>query len=487
MTMVFHSFASFRFRKGEKKEAIAPHRMGAGNRIPSTLKAVFLASNSGKNVDKIQPPPENVASKTFLRDLTSSVTTTARSLQNWKNSFSSTGRNVIMMRQKASRPYIDLKDSFSPLVQVDRVDQINDPTDDVTESGSGITFEVRVHGMNEGSFLFLCASIQFLILQKIIVCIIFNSFQSVIPIISPQEYFDTLISSRGYSTTFYETLKTAYWNKPTELQLASNDVYLNNLVRQRDLKTLRSLVRCGISLNSCNVHGESLLHTICRLGDPEILMLWLVSGGILQVSDDRGRTPLHDACWTPTPCFEVVELILLTDRRMLHMKDARGNTPLNYVRKESWSAWVEFLVCKRDVYWPPRNTAVVGTELHPELTNLPAHSRPVPDPPNALPPRLASLVASGRLSVQEVELIRNDVTVGEHGELLFREDTEYSVAGCTASCYDEDESDDESDDETGDEEGNSDDETGDEEDNSDDEEDNSDDEDDFECFEDLQH
>jgi hypothetical protein len=39
-------------------------RVGSGSRIPTTLQAVFLASNRGKDVH--QPPPRQVAFRTFL-------------------------------------------------------------------------------------------------------------------------------------------------------------------------------------------------------------------------------------------------------------------------------------------------------------------------------------------------------------------------------------------------------------------------------------
>lgn len=232
-----------------------------------------------------------------------------------------------------------------------------------------------------------------------------------------------MLSARGYSTERYDTLQTAYWNQPTELQLASYDTYLINLARKRDFNNLRSLVGCGISLNPCNAHGESLMHTICRLGDAEMLLLWLVSGASLQVSDDCGRTPLHDACWTVHPRFEVIELILSIDRSLLFMKDSRGGTPLQYVRQENYNAWMDFLISKRDIFWPMRHVCV-GTEAPPALTKLPPNARPVTNPHNALLPRLARLVASGKLTVAEVNLIKGGAVAAQGGDLVLDEEEE---------------------------------------------------------------
>jgi len=40
----------------------------SGSRIPASLQAVFLASNRGKDVEKLKPPPEQAAYKVFFRN-----------------------------------------------------------------------------------------------------------------------------------------------------------------------------------------------------------------------------------------------------------------------------------------------------------------------------------------------------------------------------------------------------------------------------------
>lgn len=228
---------------------------------------------------------------------------------------------------------------------------------------------------------------------------------------SPQDYLNSLLRSRGYSTECFHTLQTAYYNKPTPLQLASYDSHLVDLVRRRDLKALEGIIQSGISLNPCNAHGESLIHTICRLGDAEILQMFIRGGCTVQVSDDYGRTPLHDACWTVTPNFLVVEVLLLADVNLLNLLDARGTTPLSYVRKENWRAWIQFLESKKDIYWAPRDLSAATPEAAPLLAMHGPNTRPVVNPPNALEPRLAMMVAAGKMKPKEVELLRRDVAV----------------------------------------------------------------------------
>jgi len=231
--------------------------------------------------------------------------------------------------------------------------------------------------------------------------------------ISPEDYFHSILSSRGYSTSYHSTLQTAYYNsQPTPLQLASYDLHMIDLVRRRHLKTLRAMMQCGISLNPCNAHGESLIHTICRLGQVEMLQEFLRAGSFVQVADDYGRTPMHDACWTVTPNFPLVELLLQQDTNFFQMMDARQATPLSYVRKENWSAWVERLDAIKDRFWPMISQHHRSDEMAmSSLVHQPPNSRPIRNPSNALEPRLAAMVAAGKIKPHEVEYLRRDVTL----------------------------------------------------------------------------
>jgi len=70
------------------------------------------------------------------------------------------------------------------------------------------------------------------------------------------------------------------------------------------------------------------------------------------VRDDFGRTPLHDACWTSLPRFELVRYILQKEPGLLHVKDVRGHVPLNYVRKEHWDVWCDFFLQNKELLLP---------------------------------------------------------------------------------------------------------------------------------------
>jgi len=104
-----------------------------------------------------------------------------------------------------------------------------------------------------------------------------------------------------------------------------------------------------------NRFGESLMHLACRRGRTEMVRFLVedLPGGnpsqMLSIKDDCHKTPLHDACWTPDPNFELVELILEHAPEQVLMQDVRGNTPFDYVRKEDHGLWLRFLWERRSL------------------------------------------------------------------------------------------------------------------------------------------
>jgi hypothetical protein len=157
----------------------------------------------------------------------------------------------------------------------------------------------------------------------------------------------------------------------------------------------------GLSPNPCNNYGESLVHMVCRRGDHKLLKIMLEAGCSLQVTDDYGRTPLHDACWRAQPSFEVVKLILNADKNLLSLLDCRGASPLSYIKKENNDIWMDFLAANLETYWPVRDISTEGEERPPPLTLRQPHSLPIPDPGHALPLEVAAMVANGRMEPEE--------------------------------------------------------------------------------------
>jgi hypothetical protein len=253
---------------------------------------------------------------------------------------------------------------------------------------------------------------------------------------------DAMVRSQGYSIRRFKTLQSAYYNKPSPLQLASYELYMIDVVKAFDHETLASAMEAGLSPNPCNAYAESLVHMVSRRGDAKGLQILIDNGCNLQVADDYGRTPLHDCCWAADPAFEVADLILAVDPRLFYMTDLRGAVPLSYVRKEHWPAWIEYLESKKDILWPKRKLKIDGEEEAPALTLLDANSHPLMDPENALSVKLATMVASGKMKPEEAQFLKMDTTESTC-DFSDSENEDEDVDDSDYDCDDEELSDDE--------------------------------------------
>jgi len=105
-------------------------------------------------------------------------------------------------------------------------------------------------------------------------------------------------------------------------------------------------------MTACNKYCESILHLACRKSEFEVVRYVITNSADLNIIDDYGRNPLHDACWRIEPNFDIISLILEKDVNLLLMEDVRGCTPLAYVRSEDWMKWCFYLYNNRDRFWP---------------------------------------------------------------------------------------------------------------------------------------
>jgi Ankyrin repeats (3 copies) len=115
--------------------------------------------------------------------------------------------------------------------------------------------------------------------------------------IDPQVFLNRMLKKRGYCTTVFSSTNSAYYNRPTPLQQASYDLYLVNVAKNGDTKKLKEIIDAGLSPNPANSFGDSLLHMICRRGWDKVLSFLVDELRVdVRVSDDHGRTPLHESC-----------------------------------------------------------------------------------------------------------------------------------------------------------------------------------------------
>jgi ankyrin repeat protein len=142
----------------------------------------------------------------------------------------------------------------------------------------------------------------------------------------------------------YQDIPSDFYLPFTDAEMDAYCSELLNAVRSQDLDALRKFHKAGRPLKCSNRFGESLLHLACRKGFADVVDLLINEAGVpLRVKDDFGRNPAHDACWTVTPNWTLMDLIIASCPDLFLVKDVRGHTPLDYIRREHWTAWTEYL------------------------------------------------------------------------------------------------------------------------------------------------
>jgi hypothetical protein len=183
----------------------------------------------------------------------------------------------------------------------------------------------------------------------------FTTYSKVAPTLAPTKKAADAGSPKLFLQSISQLCKAPFkpdiFSKPTEAQLAGYDIHVVSAIRTSNLDKLKELHQAGKTMNACNQFGESLIHMACRRGDVNIVKFMLSCKDVkVNVRDDYGRTPLHDACWTSTPNFDVMELLLeVIAPELLLAEDVRGHTPFCYARREHWAEWVEFLDKHKDM------------------------------------------------------------------------------------------------------------------------------------------
>lgn len=169
--------------------------------------------------------------------------------------------------------------------------------------------------------------------------------------IPPHDFLAKLLNKRGYSSKDISALNSQYRRIPTAKQILDYDVNLVNAVRTSDLDSLKKFKESGKCMSACNQYSESIVHMACRRSEYNLIDFLLQNGGDVQIVDDFGRTPLHDACWRPEPNFDVVTLLLDRNPTLLQLADIRGSTPLHYVRESDWLQWCAYIFYQKERYW----------------------------------------------------------------------------------------------------------------------------------------
>ena len=148
-----------------------------------------------------------------------------------------------------------------------------------------------------------------------------------------------------YRLKYYKASELSDFFVPlTPQAIAGYDTALVQAVRRQDEALLRTWHAQGRNLHAGNPYGETILHAAARRGATDVVRLLLHECQVpVRVCCDYQRTVLHDACWTVTPHWDCIELLLDACPDLLFVQDCRGSTPLQYVPKEHWGDWCRYL------------------------------------------------------------------------------------------------------------------------------------------------
>lgn len=174
---------------------------------------------------------------------------------------------------------------------------------------------------------------------------------------NPEIYVKSVLESHlGFHLMIRPTLKLSSQLQPsvtsqstffppiTEDCLNGYDMDIVSAVRDEDISTLRALHSTGRTMSCSNRFGESLLHMACRRGFTSIVKFLVEEAGVaIRITDDCGRTPLHDALWNRDCQFEIFDVLVNIDPALLLVSDKRGHTPFAYARKEKWETWINHI------------------------------------------------------------------------------------------------------------------------------------------------
>lgn len=172
-------------------------------------------------------------------------------------------------------------------------------------------------------------------------------------VIKPSDYVKSAFKANGYDIDTVKSAAVKNFYEPTEEMLSTYNSDLLATVRKNNIEKLREIHSEKKLVNSSNKFGESLLHLSCRRSYTEMTKFMVQDVKLdLNIRDDYFRTPFHDACWTPDPNFELVDLLMKEVPEHLLLEDVRGFTPFDYVRNDHWKVWLRFLWERRDQLRP---------------------------------------------------------------------------------------------------------------------------------------
>jgi hypothetical protein len=161
---------------------------------------------------------------------------------------------------------------------------------------------------------------------------------------SPLEYVHSALEESGYQTQIEAfSLEDTMYFQPYQEGHIPLDIL--RAIRENDTDTIAHLRKSSpLLLEQRNRFGESLVHLSCKYGRTDVVR-YLIEKVVLplNVRDSCGRTPLHNACISVSPNWEILELFLEHAPEQMLFLDNCGKTPFYYIRETQWKRCLQFL------------------------------------------------------------------------------------------------------------------------------------------------
>ncbi len=176
---------------------------------------------------------------------------------------------------------------------------------------------------------------------------------------NPSQILGRILKEKGYDFDDIgipwdsEKIPDDFFQPNSEENIKAYTTEILAAVRGQNVQTLKQLYENGHSMQCRNKFGESILHLACRRCFRDVVDFLIHEAQInINIRDDFGRTPLHDVCWVTEPSFQIVTTLLRISPDLLIIKDSRGFTPLQYVKKDQYDEWSKFLEQNKDLVVP---------------------------------------------------------------------------------------------------------------------------------------
>ena len=128
---------------------------------------------------------------------------------------------------------------------------------------------------------------------------------------------------------------------------SQNRIPLVHAIQLNNIELSEILIEAGTNINHTDqVTGQTPLHFAAELSNGPIIELLIRGGGILDILDGGGLTPIHTACIAESP-DGLNAIIKVVGNEVLNLPDARGLTPLMHACSYGNEATVKLLLKKK--------------------------------------------------------------------------------------------------------------------------------------------